>query len=69
MNMRDIKYWIADLLFSRELDEDYAMGCREGERVSRLVMAEHLRRIKLSAPKGTHAGLDLAIEEIKGRDS
>jgi hypothetical protein len=63
-----IRYWFAELLFTKELDEDYAMGCREGERVARLVMAEHLRRIQNGASKSTQAGLALAIEEIKGRD-
>ena len=63
-----IRYWCAELLFTKELDEDYAMGCREGERVARLVMAEHLRRIQNGASKSTQAGLALAIEEIKGRD-
>jgi hypothetical protein len=63
-----IRYWFAELLFTKELDEDYAMGCREGERVARLVMAEHLRRIQNGAPKSAQAGLALALEEIKGRD-
>jgi hypothetical protein len=68
MSWAEFRYWLADLIFSRELDEDYNLGCREGERVARLVMAEHLRRVKTSAPKSAQAGLELAINEIKGRD-
>ncbi len=60
-------YWIADLLFSKHLEADYQMGQREGARITYLVMAAQLTRLKADAPKYAHAGLDLAIKEIEGR--
>lgn len=62
----EIKYWIADKLFERELDEAFEMGLREGarrQRVSTLVDLKHHRDNGLKLQK---AGLDLAIELLGG---
>ncbi len=60
-------YWIADLLFTKHLEADYQMGLNEGARVTYMVMASQLTRLKADAPKYAQAGLDLAIQEIEKR--
>lgn len=32
MTMTELRYWIADRFFTRELDEAFSMGIREGQR-------------------------------------
>jgi hypothetical protein len=38
----EIKYWIADKLFAKELDDAYFMGIREGARMTKAEMSYRL---------------------------
>ena len=62
----EFKYWIADKLFERELDEAFEMGLREGARRQRVSTLTDLRTQLETAPKSNHPGINLVIELLGG---
>jgi len=63
--MSEIRRWIAEKLFERELDEDYQMGARAGHEQA-FENAKILIRIAgLVTAKKNQPGLALALEALK----
>lgn len=62
----EIKYWIADKLFERELDEAFEMGLREGARRQRVTTIVDLRKHLDTGLKMQKPGIELAIELLGG---
>jgi len=61
----DIKYFIADKLFSKELDEAYAMGIREGANVMHKDILFNLKTARLNMTKTRKEGFAKAIELVE----
>jgi hypothetical protein len=64
--MKDIKYWIADFMFSKELDESYEMGIREGQRATGWAITNQLQRLHDNANKTNQPGIKAALDNLKG---
>jgi hypothetical protein len=60
-----MSYKLAELMFERWLDEDYQLGCNEGERVTRSLMARQIIALISNSPQKYKAGLELALEHIQ----
>lgn len=60
-------YWLADLLFSKHLEEDYGNGIQEGRARTRMATIVMLKRLIEDSPKYYRPGLELALREFQRR--
>jgi hypothetical protein len=63
--MKTITRWIAELLFARELEEDYQMGIRYGQEYGKKQLLRKAHEIRDIAPKGKRPGIEYLLGEIK----
>jgi hypothetical protein len=59
-----IKYWIADKLFERELDEAFEMGIGEGMRRLQLSLVTRVSALEAEAPKSKLPGIGAVKETL-----
>lgn len=59
-----IKYWIADKLFERELDEAFEMGIGEGMRRIQLSLVTRVSALEADAPKSKLPGIQAVKETM-----
>jgi hypothetical protein len=59
-----IKYWIADKLFERELDEAFDMGIGEGMRRLQLSLVTRVSALEAEAPKSKLPGIAAVKETV-----
>ena len=62
---KELKRWTAERFFERELDEDYYMGAREGQRIAKAEAKHQIETAGLVTAKKNHPGLALALEALK----
>jgi hypothetical protein len=62
--MKELKYRIADWLFTRELDEAFEMGLREGRRRQKIEILGTLDINSLGVAKSNQKGYMLAREVL-----
>jgi hypothetical protein len=60
-----MRRWIVERLFERELDEDFYLGVKEGQRRMQYHLLNNIKQVKETAPKSKHTGLDAAIKIIE----
>jgi hypothetical protein len=65
--MKNVTRWIAEVLFERELDEDYELGTRYGAEMNRKATLMQLQLLHDQANKGHKAGIAKAIENLGGK--
>jgi hypothetical protein len=63
--MPELRRWIAERLFERELDEDYQMGCRAGHDHAKENAKTQIEAAGLVTAKKNQPGLALALEALK----
>lgn len=66
--MRTLTRWIAELLFERELDEDYQLGIGYGQALGRGTALMQLRILHDQAPKRDQPGILRAIKQLGGEE-
>lgn len=65
--MKNVTRWIAEILFERELDEDYELGTRYGAEMNRRATLLQLQILHDQANKGNKPGIAKAIENLGGK--
>jgi hypothetical protein len=65
--MKNVTRLIAELLFERELDEDYELGTRYGAEMNRRATLLQLQILHDQANKGNKPGIAKAIENLGGK--
>jgi hypothetical protein len=63
--MKTITRWIAELLFARELEEDYQMGLRYGQQFAKAQDRKILVNLNENTAKKNHPGIALALDSIR----
>jgi len=63
--MTEVRRWIVERLFERELDEDYQMGARAGHAQAKQEAKGKIETAGLVTAKKNHPGLALALEALK----
>jgi len=63
--MNELRRWIAEKVFERELDEDYQMGARAGHDQAKDNAKAKIEAAGLVTAKKNHAGLALALAALK----
>jgi flagellar biosynthesis/type III secretory pathway protein FliH len=63
--MPELRRWIAERLFERELDEDYQMGCRAGHDQGKENAKTKIQAAGLVTAKKNQPGLALALEALQ----
>jgi hypothetical protein len=63
--MPELRRWIAERLFERELDEDYQMGCRAGHDQAKENAKAQIEAALFVTAKKNEPGLALALEALK----
>ena len=62
--LNKVKYWIADKLFERELDEAFEMGIGEGMRRIQLSLVTRVTALESEAPKSKLPGIAAVKETL-----
>lgn len=62
--LAEIRYWIADRLFTEDLDDAFNMGIREGQRRYQIAVLARIKSMMEDAPKNQHPGLKAFYEQI-----
>jgi len=62
---KELKRWIAERFFERELDEDYQMGARAGHDQAKDDAKAKIEAAGLVTAKKNHPGLALALAALK----
>ena len=62
--LNKVKYWIADKLFERELDEAFEMGIGEGMRRIQLSVVTRVTALEAEAPKSKLPGIAAVKETL-----
>jgi hydroxymethylpyrimidine pyrophosphatase-like HAD family hydrolase len=63
--MPELRRWIAEFLFERELEEDYQMGCRAGHDQAMENAKAQIQAALFVTAKKNQPGLALALEALK----
>jgi len=63
--MRELRRWMVERLFERELDEDYNMGIRYGQSQAKKAALAKIENAGIITAKKNHAGLALALKAVK----
>jgi hypothetical protein len=63
--LAEIRYQIADRLFSRDLDDAFNMGIREGQRRYAYAVLSGIKKMMEDAPKNQHPGLKAFYDKIQ----
>jgi len=62
---KELKRWIAERFFERELDEDYFMGLRYGQDLNNKALVRRITDIRETATKKNQPGIDAILEVLK----
>jgi hypothetical protein len=60
----EIRYWIADKLFTQELDDAFNLGLKEGQRRYQVAVLARLTNMMDGAPKSRQTGLKAFYDHI-----
>ena len=66
LDLKELRYWIADKLFTKELDEAFSMGIREGADFATYKLCFNVKlQNHLTLTKTEQKGYDKAIESME----
>jgi hypothetical protein len=63
--MIEVRRWIAERLFERELDEDYYMGLNYGQDVNKQALIRRITDMRDSSNKKNLPGIELILEALR----
>lgn len=62
--LRELKRWIAERFFERELDQDYYMGLTYGQELNQKALIRRITNMQAGSTKKNLAGIEQVLEAL-----